>query len=67
LGLRRRLAGFRGVESPEANVAHIRQSRPYSGLGFEANVLKQFSVVPSPLASGGRGGSRAKREHLTKF
>ena len=29
-----------------ANVAHIRQSRPGSGLGFKANVLKIIQVVP---------------------
>ena len=37
-----------------ANVAHVRQSRPDSGLGFQAIVLKTLSVVPSSLGSGPR-------------
>jgi len=35
-----------------ANVAHIRQSRPDSGLGFQVKVLKTFKDVPSSLESG---------------
>ena len=35
-----------------ANVAHVRQSRPDSGLGFQVNVLKITRVVPSSLGSG---------------
>jgi len=35
-----------------ASMAHIRQSRPDSGLGFQANVLKPFKGVPSSLGSG---------------
>ena len=35
-----------------ANMAHIRQSRPDSGLGSQANVLKRFKVVPFSLSSG---------------
>ena len=34
------------------NVAHIRQSRPDSGLGFQANILETFKVFPSLLGSG---------------
>ena len=33
----------------QANMAHMRQSRPDSGLGFQIKVLKTFSVVPSWL------------------
>jgi hypothetical protein len=32
-------------------MAHIRQSRPDSGLGFQVKVLKIFQVVPSSLGS----------------
>ena len=35
-----------------ANMAHIRQSRPYSGLGFLVKVQKTVSVVASSLESG---------------
>ena len=35
-----------------ANMAHIRQSRPDSGLGFHIEVLKIFSVVLSSRGSG---------------
>ena len=35
-----------------ANMAHIRQSRPDSGLGFQVKVLKTLKVVPSLLGSG---------------
>ena len=34
-----------------ANMAHIRQSRPDSGLGFQVHVLTLFEVVPSSLGS----------------
>jgi hypothetical protein len=37
-----------GVSYP-ANLAHIRQSRPDSGLGFQVKVLQTFQVVPSSL------------------
>jgi len=33
-------------------MAHIRQSRPDSGLGFRSKVLKIFKVVLSSLGSG---------------
>ena len=33
-------------------MAHIRQSRPDSGLGLLVQVLKSFQVVPSSLGSG---------------
>ena len=35
-----------------ANMEHIRQSRPDSGLGFQVKVRKTFQVVPSSLGSG---------------
>ena len=34
-----------------ANMAHVRQSRPDSGLGFQVEVLQSFLVVPSSLCS----------------
>ena len=34
------------------SMAHTRQSRPDSGLGFQVKVLKTFQVVPSSLGSG---------------
>jgi len=42
-----------------SNSAHIRQSRPDSGLGWQANVLKTFYDVPSSL---GRGPPRTDRQ-----
>ena len=35
-----------------ANMAHIRQSRPDSGLGVQVKVLETFQIVPSSLRSG---------------
>ena len=32
-------------------MAHMRQSRPDSGLGFHVKVLKVFNVIPSSLGS----------------
>ena len=50
------------------NMAHPRQSRPDSGLGFQIKVLKTFKVVPYSLGSGtggetyrGRGGRASSR------
>jgi hypothetical protein len=40
-----------------ARVAHPRQSRPYSGLGFQVKVLKTRYVVPSSAVITGEGGS----------
>ena len=34
--------------------AHIRQSRPGSGLGFQVKVLKTFEVAPSSLGCAAR-------------
>ena len=33
-------------------MAHVRQSRPDSGLGFKVKVLKTLHVVASPLGTG---------------
>jgi len=45
-------------------MAHIRQSRPDFGLGFQLKVRKPFSVVPSSLGSGpGRFCSRTVSKH----
>ena len=38
-----------------ANMAHMRQSRPDSGLGVQVKVLEAFQVVPSLLGSGTGG------------
>ena len=38
-----------------ANVAHVRQSRPDSGRGFQAKVVETVNAVPSSLGSGGYG------------
>ena len=38
-------------------MAHIRQSRPESGLGFKTHVLHSFQGIPSSLDSG-PGGRR---------
>ena len=35
-----------------ANIAHIKQSRPDYGFGFQGKILKIFPVVPSSLGSG---------------
>ena len=37
----------------QANMAHTRQSRPHSGLGFQVKVLDFFKGVPSSRESGG--------------
>ena len=38
----------------QANTAHIRQSRPHSGLGVQVKTLKTFQGVPSSLQNGPR-------------
>jgi len=38
-----------------ANMAYVRQSRPYSGRGFQVKSLNRFNVVPSSLGSGPAG------------
>ena len=37
------------------SIAHIRQSKPGSGLGFQVKVVKLFRGVPSSLDSGWKG------------
>jgi len=49
-------AALGGTTPCRANMAHIRQSRPDSGPGFQVTVLKTFRVVPSSLG-------RELREH----
>jgi len=39
-------------------VAHIRQSRPDYGRGFQVNVLKTFEVVPAPHSPGANSTRR---------
>ena len=34
------------------NVAHLRQSRPDDGPGFQVNVLKTFSLLPLRAETG---------------
>jgi len=46
-----------------ANMAHVRQSRPEYGLGFQVKVLKPFYIVPSSLGSGS-GGSACRGDPL---
>ena len=40
------------VQRLRANMAHIGQSRPADGLGFQVKVLKIFPAVRSSLESG---------------
>ena len=42
-------------------MAHIRQSRPNSGLGFHVKVVKPFKAFPSSLGSGFRAVFAQKR------
>ena len=44
-----------GHAEQEEIMEHIRQSRPDSGPGFQAKVLKPFKGVPSSLGSGTPG------------
>ena len=48
-----------------ANSEHIRQSRPDSGLGFQAKVPQSFKVVPSSLGSGKHAQSASRARHTT--
>ena len=47
-----------------ANMAHIGQSRPDSGLGFQVKALRTFGGVPSSRGSGYMGAS-LKRNRLS--
>ena len=44
-----------------ANMAHIRQSRPGSGLGIQIKVHKAFNVVPFSLGSGRATGCACRK------
>jgi len=51
-----------GLSRSRANMAHVRQSRPNSGLGFQGIVLKTFEIfvsrvwgVPCPESRAGIG------------
>ena len=46
-----------------ANMAHIRQSRPDSGLGFQVKILTPFHVVPSSLGSGFPNGQEVSAKN----
>ena len=53
--------GISPVHRSRANVAHVRQSTPGSGLGVQVKVLQPVSVVPYSLESGWPDrGSRGK-------
>ena len=41
------------VNRVRANMAHVRQSRPGPGLGFQVKVLNTLAGVPSSLGSEG--------------
>ena len=43
---RGKLPQWERVSRCRANMAHIRQSRPDSGLGFQVIVLKPFKLLP---------------------
>ena len=47
-----------------ANVAHLRQSRPDYGLGFQVKFLKTFQVVPFSFATPVR--RERKRDRVTE-
>ena len=44
-------AAVNAVDHVQANSAHIRQSRPDPGLGFQAQVIQPAEVVPASLGS----------------
>ena len=50
------------IDRCRAKSAHIRQSKPDSGLGSQANVLGTLEVVPSSLGSGRMLVRKGKRE-----
>jgi len=52
---RPKVVGRQVVNPCQGNSAHIRQSRPDYGLGFQAKVLEMVQGVPSSLGSGFRG------------
>ena len=55
------------VSRCRVNMAHVRQSRPGSGLGLQAKVLRPLKVDPSSLGSGQRCESGPLRAvHLSR-
>ena len=65
MGVRwRALPGWMPSEGVRANVAHVRQARPDSGLGCQEKVFRAFESVPSSL---GMGGIDAQNLALTVF
>jgi len=46
------LQGLQFTFRCRANMAHIRQPRPDSGLGFQVKVIRTFQIGPSLLGSG---------------
>jgi len=50
-----------------ANMAHIRESRPGSGLGFQANVITTSQGVPSSLETGIQSNCLCPPAHVVNF
>ena len=48
-------------------MAHIRQSRPDYGLGFQVKVLRTFQVVPFSLGSGSEALTRDTLRHMQRL
>ena len=57
-------------------MAHVTQSRPDFGLGFQVKILNPFEVIPSSLGSGqsdvngagvARGGVQGYLAHKKRF
>jgi len=48
-------AGKKRARRCRANMPHIRQTRPDSGLAFQEKSLKPFKLPPLSEADGGRG------------
>ena len=49
--------GLMGRSQSRSEAKHARQSRPESGIAFQAKVLKTFEGVPSSLQKEPSGGS----------
>jgi len=50
-----------------SNMAHIRQSRPDCGLGFQVKAPKTLQVVPSSLGSGRQGVSLSFQQVMDSY
>ena len=48
-------------------MAHVRQSRPDSGLGFQIKVLKTLYVVPLLLEIGTAEGRDGSEDHISAY